>query len=128
MFCTTCGQPITADQVVCSKCGRATSVGVMQGGITRVSQHYRTLGILQIIYSALHTVAGLGVIFVARFVLGGVIGMAEPRPPMFVQPLVEVVGWVLLGVSLVGLVGGIGSCAASPGHVRSRLSPRLLRS
>lgn len=108
MFCTTCGNPIAADQAVCSKCGRATAVGNMQGGVNRVSQHYRTLGILQIIYSGLHAFGGLGVIFVAKFVLGGVLGMANPRPPMFVQPLVEMVGWCLLAVSMVGLIGGIG--------------------
>ncbi len=114
MFCTSCGTPIAANQAICSKCGRATSAGVMQGAGTRVSQHYRTVAILQIIYSGLHVIAGLGVILVAKFVLGGVIGMAEPRPPMFVQPLVEVIGWCLLAVSLIGLVGGIGLLSREP--------------
>jgi hypothetical protein len=114
MFCTTCGNPITVNQAVCSKCGRPTSVGMMQGGGNRVSQHYRTVGILQIIYSGLHVPAGIGAVLVARFVLGGALGMADPRPPMFVQPLVEVVGWVLACVSAIGLVGGIGILSRAP--------------
>jgi hypothetical protein len=114
MFCTTCGNLIAADQAVCSKCGRATAVGNMQGGVNRVSQHFRTLGILQIIYSGLHAIGGLCVIFVAKFVLGGMLGMANPRPPMFVQPLVEVIGWCLLGFSAIGLAGGIGLLSRAP--------------
>lgn len=114
MYCTNCGNPITSEQAVCSKCGRATSVGVMQGGGNRVSQHYRTLGILQIIYSGLHAVAGLATVLVAKFVLGGMFDMAQPRPPMFVQPLVEVIGWCLVGVSMIGLVGGIGLLSRAP--------------
>jgi hypothetical protein len=114
MFCTTCGNPIAVDQAVCSKCGRATAVGNMQGGVNRVAEHYRTLGILQIIYSGLHALGGLGVIFVAKFVLGGMLGMANPRPPMFVQPLVEMIGWCLLAVSAIGLIGGIGLLTRAP--------------
>jgi hypothetical protein len=33
---------------------------------------------------------------------------------MFVQPLVEVIGWSLLGVSMIGLVGGIGLLSLAP--------------
>jgi hypothetical protein len=86
----------------------------MQGGVNRVSQHYRTLGILQIIYSGLHVFGGLGVLFVAKFVFGGMIGSMNPRPPMFIQPLLEMVGWCLLGVSAVGLIGGIGLLSRAP--------------
>lgn len=114
MFCTTCGNPIAVDQAVCSKCGHATAVGNMQGGVNRVAQHYRTLGILQVVYSGLHTLAALGVVFVARFVLGGILGNANPRPPMFVQPLVEMIGWCLLAVSAVGLIGGFGLLTRAP--------------
>lgn len=114
MYCTTCGNPITADQAVCSKCGNATAVGNMQGGINRVSQHYRTLGILQIIYSGLHVLAGLVLLFIARFVFAGIIGMAEPRPPVFVQPLLMFIGLCIAGFSAIGLIGGIGLLNRSP--------------
>ncbi len=114
MYCTTCGNPITAEQAVCSKCGRATTVGNMQGGINRVSQHYRTLGILQIIYSGLHVLAGLCLLLVAKFVFGGIIAMSEPRPPMFVQPLLMFIGLCLVGVSAIGLIGGIGLLNREP--------------
>ena len=114
MYCTTCGSPITAEQAVCSKCGRPTTVGNMQGGINRVSQHYRTLGILQIIYSGLHVFAGLGLLFVAKFVFAGIIGMTEPRAPMFVQPLLTFIGLCILGFSAIGLIGGIGLLNREP--------------
>jgi len=114
MYCTTCGNPITAEQAVCIRCGHATTVGNMQGGINRVSQHYRTLGILQIIYSGLHVIGGLAILMVAKFVFGGVIGMTEPRAPMFVQPLLTFVGLCLLAVSAIGLIGGIGLLNREP--------------
>jgi hypothetical protein len=114
MFCTTCGNPITVDQAVCSKCGRATAVGNMQGGVNRVAQHYRTLGILQIIYSGLHAFAGLCVVLAAKLVLGNVLATVNPRPPMFVQPLVEMIGWCLLAFSAIGLIGGIGLLTRAP--------------
>ncbi len=114
MFCTTCGNPITAEQAVCSKCGRPTTVGNMQGGINRVSQHYRTLGILQIIYSGLHVIGGIVLLFIARFVFAGIIGMTEPRAPMFVQPLLMFIGLCIIGFSAIGLVGGIGLLSCAP--------------
>ena len=108
MYCTTCGNPITAEQAVCSKCGRPTTVGNMQGGINRVSQHYRTLGILQIIYSGLHVLGAFAVLLVAKFVFGGIVGMADPHPPAFIQPLLMFIGFCLLAFSAIGLIGGIG--------------------
>jgi hypothetical protein len=114
MFCTTCGNPITADQAVCSKCGRATTVGNMQGGINRVTQHYRTLGILQIVYSGLHVIGGFAVIMVAKFVFGGIIGMRAPRAPLFMQPLLMFVGICILAFSAIGLIGGIGLLNREP--------------
>ncbi len=114
MYCTTCGNPITAEQAVCSKCGHATTVGNMQGGINRVSQHYRTVAILQIIYAGLHVVGGLAVLIVAKFVFGGIIAMNEPRAPMFIQPLLMFVGLCILAFSAIGLIGGIGLLNREP--------------
>ncbi len=114
MYCTTCGNPITAEQAVCAKCGRATTVGNMQGGINRVSQHYRTLGILQIIYSGLHVFAGICLLLLAKFIFAGMIGMTHPQPPMFVQPLLTFIGFCVVSFSAIGLIGGIGLLNREP--------------
>jgi hypothetical protein len=86
----------------------------MQGGVNRVAQHYRVLAVLSIIYSGLHVLAGLGVVFFARFFLPHVLDMAQPRPPQFVTSLVEIVGWFLVGISAIGLVAGFGLLSHAP--------------
>src|SRR4051812_15252268 len=94
MFCSSCGNTIVPGQAVCAKCGSPTSLGVMQGGVNRVSQHYRTLGILTIIYSILSVIAGCALLFAARFVFGGLVGNMNPQPPIFVGPFIWILGWI----------------------------------
>jgi hypothetical protein len=116
MFCTSCGNAIVPGQAVCSKCGTPTSAGVMQGvtGVNRVAQHYRTLGILTIIYSFFWVIGGAGMLFAARFIFGGVIGNMNPPPPAFVAPLINVLGWIVLTKGILGVVAGIGLLAREP--------------
>jgi hypothetical protein len=112
MFCTSCGNAIVAGQAVCAKCGTPTSTGVMQGvGMSRVLQHYKTLGILTIIYSIFWVIGGAGMLMVAKFILAGMIGNMNPPPPAFVAPLISVLGWIVLGKGVLGVVGGIGLLA-----------------
>jgi hypothetical protein len=110
MFCTACGTAIAPQQAVCTKCGSPTSVGIMQGGGRRVAEHYKLVGILEIVYSGFTALAGLFVLMVARTFLPFILGNmhnAVPPPP-FVVPFVSFIGWMVLAKGVVGLVAGIG--------------------
>lgn len=114
MFCTTCGNAIVAGQAVCSKCGNPTSLGVMQGGGARVIQHYKTLAIVTIIYSIFWVIGGIALLFLAKFIFGGLIGNMNPPPPSFVGPLISVIGWIVLAKGALGVIGGIGLLSREP--------------
>ena len=51
MFCNACGNPLSADQRFCIKCGRAVGLVSTPAPQNRVRQNLYTLGILWIIYS-----------------------------------------------------------------------------
>jgi hypothetical protein len=114
MFCTSCGTAIVPEQAVCGKCGSPTSVGVMQGGGRRVSEHYQMVGILEIVYSALIAIAGIVIVVVMRTMLPFIFSHAHdgtPPPPFvldLIMPLVSVVGWLVFAKGAVGIVAGIG--------------------
>jgi len=116
MFCTSCGTAITPEQIVCSKCGSPTSIGIMRGVIRRrVADHYQLVGIMHIVYSSFIAIAGLGALFVGKFIFGWVsqFGHGTPPPP-FIGPLVQLVGWVILIRAAVGLMAGIGLLQRAP--------------
>ncbi len=112
MFCTACGNPITPQQAVCGKCGAPTSVGMMQGSGRRVADHYRVLGILMIVYSALTAFAGLWVLFISHVFMSRIFIHASPPPPPIVTELlpriVSIVGWLIIAKAAAGLAAGIG--------------------
>ena len=113
MFCTSCGNAIVAGQAVCAKCGAPTSAGVMQGvtGVNRVAQHFRTLGVLAIIYSIFSFIGGGALMLLARFVFSGMIGNMNPPPPAFIAVILNTLGWLLLIKGAAGLAAGVGLLA-----------------
>lgn len=115
MFCTTCGNAITPEQVLCSKCGSPTSVGIMRGGGRRVADHVQLLGILHIVYSALICIPGLVMIFISKIFFGWLIQFAPHNPPpFFVAPLISFIGWLLLIRGAIGVAAGIGLLQRAP--------------
>jgi hypothetical protein len=85
----------------------------MQGvtGVARVAQHYKTLGILTIIYSIFWVIGGGALLFLSRYVFSGMIGNMNPPPPPFIAPMFNVLGWIVLTKGILGVVGGIGLLA-----------------
>ncbi len=116
MFCTACGTAITPEQVVCSKCGSPTSVGIMYGGAgRRVANHIQLLGILHIVYSGLICIPGVVMIVVGKVFLGWFIHfLPQNPPPAFVAPLVSFIGWIILIRGGAGIVAGIGLLQRAP--------------
>lgn len=115
MFCTACGNVITPDQAICSKCGSPTSVGIMRGGGRRVAEHYRLLGILHIVYSCFIAIPGIVMVFIGKVIFGW-LGAFAPHnpPPPFIGPIIVFVGWLLLIRGAAGIVGGIGLLQRAP--------------
>jgi predicted nucleic acid-binding Zn ribbon protein len=109
MFCTTCGNPITPEQVLCSKCGSPTAVGIMRGGGRRVADHYYLLGILHIVYSSLICLPGLMLIFFGKVFFLWVGQMSHGTPaPWFMGTIFTFVGWALLVRGAAGIAVGVG--------------------
>ena len=62
-------------------------------------------------YSALHVVAGVIVLLVAKFVvirIGAIPNGPPPEVMMWLGPLVSVVGWLVLAKAVIGLIAGWG--------------------
>jgi len=112
MFCTACGTAITPEQVVCSKCGSPTSIGMMRGSGRRVADHLQLLGILHIVYSGFIAIPGLFMVFLGKVFFAWVWQFAHP--PFFVAPLVSFFGWLLLIRGAVGVAAGIGLLQHAP--------------
>ena len=118
MFCTACGTAITPEQIICSKCGVPTSLGVMRGGsVRRVAEHLQLLGVLHIVYSGFIILGGLGLVFVGKVIFGWFIRFLpgnSPPPPWFMAPLVTFIGWVILIRGIVGIAAGVGLLQRAP--------------
>jgi hypothetical protein len=120
MFCTSCGTAIAPEQAVCGKCGSPTSVGIMQGGGRRVSEHYQMVGILEIVYSSFFVIAGIAMVVMLKTFLPFIFAHAHngPPPPAFVLefmvPMLTVIGWLVFAKGIVGIVAGIGLLNRAP--------------
>ena len=115
MFCTACGNVITPEQAVCSKCGASTSAGIMRGSGRRVADHIQLLGILHIVYSAFICIPGIVMIFISKVFLGWLIQfLPHTPPPFFVAPLVAFIGWIILIRGAIGVAAGIGLLQRAP--------------
>ena len=110
MFCDQCGAQLQSGQARCVRCGKPVT-GPLEYGRNRVRAHVKLLGILWMAYSALHVVAGVIVLLVAKFVvirIGAIPNGPPPEVMMWLGPLVSVVGWLVLAKAVIGLIAGWG--------------------
>ena len=117
MYCTACGNQITPEQMVCTKCGAPTTVGIMRGSYRRVLEHYKLLGILHIVYSGLICIPGFIMIFVGKVMFGWLIHMFPQNqgpPPEILGPLIVFFGWLVLIRGIVGVAAGVGLLQRAP--------------
>ena len=108
MFCEGCGTGLQAGATFCSRCGKqlAGAITIAQPMPGRVQRHIHLLGILWLAVSALHAVAGLILIVVAKtiFIRGGPAGDV----PAFLHPLLSVIALAILAKSALGFITGWG--------------------
>lgn len=110
MFCDQCGAQLQGSESRCGRCGKPV-LGLIELRRSRVREHVRLVGILWMAYSALHVVAGVGAIVVARMLFGGVFHFHNGPPPevtVWLRPLIELAGWLILAKAAVGFFAGWG--------------------
>jgi len=110
MFCDHCGAQLVVGEPRCGRCGK-TVLGLIALRRSRVREHVRLLGILWMAYSALYVVAGVAVLVGAKIVFGGAFHIHGGPPPesrAWVQPLLTIVGWLILAIAATGFFAGWG--------------------
>ncbi|MFZ0822660.1 MAG: zinc ribbon domain-containing protein [Terriglobales bacterium] len=110
MFCDHCGAQLQAGVPRCGRCGK-TVLGLAELRRSRVREHVRLVGILWTAYSALHVVAGVVVLIVARTIFGGMIHLNGGPPPevtVWLRPLITAFGWLILAKAAAGFFAGWG--------------------
>ena len=110
MFCHVCGAPLEQSANFCPKCGRPVGRAPLMPVQGRIAGHVRLLGIFWIALSAVHLVPAL--FLVAMFGRG--YSFLPPGVPEFVHGILQVVGWFLIGSSVVGVIAGWGLLDRQP--------------
>lgn len=111
MFCHTCGTRIPEGAGYCSSCGQSLRAApLMPPPQGRIAGHVRLLGILWIAMSAFHLIPSL---FLLSFFSHG-FGFLPPSVPYFVHGILQMVGWLLLAGSLLGVIAGWGLLDRQP--------------
>jgi zinc ribbon protein len=110
MFCDRCGMRLTDPANFCPNCGKAASVTPLMPVTSRLAGHVRLAGILWLALSAFHFIPGL--FLVSFFDHGG--WFLSPSVPGFVHEILTMVGWMLLGGSILGLITGWGLLQREP--------------
>jgi hypothetical protein len=79
----------------------------------RLEHHVHLLGIFWIVYSVLHGIAGVVLMILANTLFGPV-GRLDIGAPAFLQPLLSVVGILLIIKGIVGVAAGYGLTQRAP--------------
>ena len=103
MFCDRCGTNLPPTVRFCPNCGKAFApVPQVQPPAPRVAGHIRTLGIMWIVYSAIHLVPGLIVSSMPHWM------PYDSGFPFFMHGIFRVVGGLLMVKGLLGIAAGWG--------------------
>jgi len=102
MYCNVCGNLLSANQTVCSKCGNSI-LGRIQA--SRVEQHVRLLGILWIAYALFHALGGCILLIISHTIFGP---YSSGDHPAFLHPLLSGIAFFLLLKGGVSLIAGFG--------------------
>jgi hypothetical protein len=120
VFCDRCGAQVQSTDTICRACGKALSAVAQPAAIQsspvpqgRVAQHVQLLGGLWIVVSILILVGGIVLVTIANtlFARGG---MHASEAPPFLQPLLSVVGVLVLAKGALGFVAGLGLMQRQP--------------
>ena len=109
MFCDQCGTTLEAGAAFCRTCGKPQGVTAPTGR-GGMAGHFRALGIIWIIVSALRMLPGLFLYVLSR----GDMPFLPPEVPLFVHGIIRVVALFLLAGGAMGLAAGWGLLTRQP--------------
>ena len=110
MFCDRCGARLSDPANFCPICGKAAGVATLMPTGSRIAGHVRLVGILWLALSAFHLIPGLVLLSLS----GHGMWFLPLAAPGFVHVILNVVGWVLLTGSILGLLTGWGLLQREP--------------
>src|SRR3954465_4425546 len=116
MFCDRCGSTVPQNQRYCGTCGREfyAAFPVVYVQQSRVQRHVRMLAIFWIAYGAITALAGLAC-FLGAAIVQNIIRFGGPGgPPPFVHVILNVIGTVVLILSMFGFLAGWGLINREP--------------
>ena len=116
MFCDRCGTEWQVGQRFCGSCGKPIGVEVVPPATKgRVGRHLQVLAVLWLAASALNLIGG-AVLFVLANTLFARLGRMEGHwvGPGFLQPLLSVLGALVLVKALAGFAAGWGLLERQP--------------
>jgi hypothetical protein len=110
MFCVRCGAAIQPGQSFCASCGRPTGSVPLMPVQSRLAGHMRLLAIFWFALSAFRLLPGI--VLLTMF---GPDGRFLPADvPGFVNGIIQIVGYLLIGGAAVGLIVGWGLLDRQP--------------
>lgn len=116
MFCDRCGAELQPEQRFCGSCGKPAGAGAAPRPVEgRVGRHLQILAVLWFAASALNLIGGVVLMVLANSLFahigrfGGI-----PDMPGFLQPLLSVVGGMILLKALAGFAAGWGLLERQP--------------
>jgi len=120
MFCTYCRAPLQTDQRYCGACGNPAVSTVSPAPVAgRVASHAKGLGVLWIVFSALHLLRGGGVLLGARMVhligreWSDDVPWAWPAGDIF-HSFLSFLGAMAIMVAVAGFLAGFGLIERRP--------------
>jgi len=111
MFCNACGNTTEPGQTFCSHCGKQLIYAFGQPQPGRVQEHVRLLGILWLALGAVNVVGGVILEVLANTLF---VHLVEQGAPMFLRPLLSVVGMFILLKAAAAFIAGWGLLQHQP--------------
>ena len=114
MYCNQCGKELQPNQQFCSSCGATVGAAAFAVRQDPMGWHVHLLGVLWLVLGVLTLLGGLAVMIVAHVIFGPSGVATENGAPLFLRPLLSIVGLLLLAKGVASFLAGIGLLQRQP--------------
>jgi hypothetical protein len=111
MFCDRCGTRLSDTQRFCPACGKAAGRTPLMPVQGRIAGHVRLLGILWLANAAIHLIPGF---FLVAFFRRGIGVLPPEAPTFFLNGILHIVGFYILGAAVLSGLAGWGLLERQP--------------